>query len=287
VERLNDVRRNHPNAGGLVIATDQDHARGIAEILKYRFRVSATVVTSDDPDASDRISTFSRGNSEWLVAVRMVSEGVDIPRLRVGVYATITSTDLFFRQAVGRFVRWTPGVPNQRAWLFLPDDVRLRARAFAISEQRRHSIRRDPLNPDQQFPEPARQESMDQLAQMSLFAPLSAVATETPAAIAPWHEPFFEEPGEDVSIELELAPPPPIGQDAGPADELTTRREAKDQLRNANAEAARDIARKTGMPHAQVNIELNRRSGIQRINDATVQQLQARLKSAESWLARL
>ena len=52
---------------------------------------------------------FAAGPTPWLVAVRMVSEGVDIPRLRVGVYATTTTTELFFRQAVGRFVRWTPG----------------------------------------------------------------------------------------------------------------------------------------------------------------------------------
>src|ERR1700737_4949996 len=99
----------------------------IARLLAWQFRVTATGVTSDDPGASERIAEFGAGSGEWLVAVRMVSEGVDIPRLRVGVYATTTTTDLFFRQAVGRLVRWVPGVPDQRAWLFIPDDQRLRA----------------------------------------------------------------------------------------------------------------------------------------------------------------
>ena len=74
----------------------------------------------------------------------MVSEGVDIPRLRVGVFATATTTDLFFRQAVGRFVRWVGGVRDQRAWLYVPDDARLRVWASLITEQRRHSLVRDP-----------------------------------------------------------------------------------------------------------------------------------------------
>jgi hypothetical protein len=74
---------------------------------------------------------------------RMVSEGVDIPRLRVGVYATATTTDLFFRQAVGRFVRWQHGIRHQRAWLYVPDDPRVRAWAGLITKQRRHSLARD------------------------------------------------------------------------------------------------------------------------------------------------
>src|SRR5690606_29327663 len=63
------------------------------------------VVLSDDAGASRRIEEFSDSLDRWMVAVRMVSEGVDVPRLAVGVYATATSTPLFFAQAVGRFVR--------------------------------------------------------------------------------------------------------------------------------------------------------------------------------------
>ena len=103
--QLDHIRQTDPGAGGMVIAMDQDHARAIAELFRTRFGVRATVATSDDPDASEKIGRYARGESPWIVAVRMVSEGVDIPRLRVGVYATNTSTDLFFRQAVGRLVR--------------------------------------------------------------------------------------------------------------------------------------------------------------------------------------
>ena len=63
---------------------------------------------SDEPGASRRIADFASSDRRWLVSVLMVSEGVDIPRLRVGVYATAARTELFFRQVVGRFIRATP-----------------------------------------------------------------------------------------------------------------------------------------------------------------------------------
>ena len=92
-------------AAGLVIAMDQEHARAIAALMQERLSVMPVVATSDAPDASRKIAAFTTGSAPWIVAVRMVSEGVDIPRLAVGVYATSVSTALFFAQAVGRFVR--------------------------------------------------------------------------------------------------------------------------------------------------------------------------------------
>jgi superfamily II DNA or RNA helicase len=80
----------------------------------------------------------------------MVSEGVDIPRLRVGVYASTVVTELFFRQAVGRFVRWTRGLASQKAYVYLPDDPRLRQHAFQIAEARRHVLR-PPADRDDEF----------------------------------------------------------------------------------------------------------------------------------------
>ena len=140
-EQLRAMRQDHRDAGGLVIAIDQDHAQGIARLLRNRFGTPADVVISDDPTASKKIAEFAHNDRPWLVAVRMVSEGVDIPRLRVGVFATTTSTELFFRQAVGRFVRWQAGRPSQKAYVYIPDDPRLRTHAFEIAEARRHVLR--------------------------------------------------------------------------------------------------------------------------------------------------
>jgi hypothetical protein len=287
--RLDDVRRHQPDAGGLVIAMDQEHARGIAALLRREVGQPAAVVTSDDPEASTRIAQFATGREPWLVAVRMVSEGVDIPRLRVGVYATTVTTDLYFRQAVGRFVRWVPGVPNQRAWLYLPDDPRLRIRAAEIAEARRHSLRRV-RRPGEEDASPAR-DARDEVPmlgdQLSLFAALSAVVAGEGTEHAPWNEPIPDDAdGADPSIELELGPPPPLV--AGPDGELgLTRRAAKDRLRVANAEAAKDIARVSGLTFAAVNLELNRSAGIRRVTEATESQLRERLQAARRWQWRL
>ncbi|MEI7743161.1 MAG: DEAD/DEAH box helicase [Chloroflexota bacterium] len=290
VARLADVRRHQPDAGGLVIAMDQDHARGIAQLLRAEIGQPAVVVTSDDPEASSRIASFASGRDPWLVAVRMVSEGVDIPRLRVGVYATTVTTDLFFRQAVGRFVRWVPGIRDQRAWLFIPDDLRLRIRASEIAEARRHSLRKK-ARPDGEEDLPERNGPDDQPMmgdQLSLFAALSAVVAGDGAAYPAWLEPLPDEwtDGADPSIDFELGPPPPLAALPDDGSGLT-RREVKDRLRTANAEAAKDIARVSGLSYAAVNLELNRLSGIRRVTEATSEQLQTRLGAARRWQWRL
>ncbi len=288
-ERLAEVRRTHTDAGGLVIATDQDHARGIAGQLSWRFGVRAVVATSDDAGASARIAAFRSSDQPWLVAVRMVSEGVDIPRLRVGVFATTTTTELFFRQAVGRLVRWVPGVPNQRSYLYIPDDPRLRARAFQIAEARRHSLRRESRPEHEQglediVPAARAEEGADQL---SLFAAISAVATGTEATPVPGlavlddHDPPEHE---DPSLLVELhAPALALVADAGGPASVLTRKELKAKLREENSYAAADLARKTGWGHARVNAELNRLTGIRKVTEATVQQLESRLRHAERW----
>jgi superfamily II DNA or RNA helicase len=289
--RLMEVRQTHPDAGGLVIAIDQDHARGIAELLRARFGTRATVVTSDDPRASSRIALFAQGRDPWLVAVRMVSEGVDIPRLRVGVFATTTSTELFFRQAVGRLVRWTRGVPQQKAWLFIPDDPRLRRLADGVAEQRRHSLQRR-ARPDDAFPGEDLDAVPDQVGaeeQMSLFAAISAVATDHVLG-AELDDDIDDDPGDGEGFELELAPPPAlVGADPAAADGgvgTLTRTQDKKRLRDLNADLAKDLVRSTGWSHAQVNAELNRLSGISRVTEATVTQLRNRLEKGTRWLNR-
>ncbi len=96
------------------------------------------MVLSDDPGASDRISQYSEGTSRWMVAVRMVSEGVDVPRLSVGVYATSASTPLFFAQAAGRFVRSRRA--GETASIFLPSVPNLLLLASEMEAQRNHVL---------------------------------------------------------------------------------------------------------------------------------------------------
>ncbi|MDF3050622.1 MAG: type restriction protein res subunit, partial [Pseudonocardia sp.] len=128
------------DAGGLVIASDQEAARAYAALLADVTGTPPVVVLSDEARASERIARFAVSDDRWMVAVRMVSEGVDVPRLAVGVYATSASTPLFFAQAVGRFVRSRR--PGETASVFVPSVPVLLGLASELEAQRDHVLGR-------------------------------------------------------------------------------------------------------------------------------------------------
>lgn len=138
---LTRVRREDaPDAGALVVCKSQYHAREYAETLKSITGESATLVVSDDgPQAKVALDAFRSSTARWLVAVDMVSEGVDIPRLAVGVYASSKQTPLFFRQVVGRFVR-TRTREEMNAILFIPAVPSFKRLATEIEEELRHQL---------------------------------------------------------------------------------------------------------------------------------------------------
>ncbi|HSM66806.1 MAG TPA: hypothetical protein VK860_10915, partial [Ilumatobacteraceae bacterium] len=310
-EQLRTIRAEHRDAGGLVIAIDQDHAQEIARLLRDRFATPADVVVSDDPTASKRIAEFSGNDRPWLVAVRMVSEGVDIPRLRVGVFATTTSTELFFRQAVGRFVRWQSGRPSQKAYVYIPDDPRLRTHAFEIAEARRHVLRPPGADDADEFSPDGGLEAQvhpdDAAEQLALFSVVSATATDitvhTVTESGVRYEPLFgpdelggarydddveiPEPlfAGDSALDLDL-PEVPTAAGLVPHGSMSVA-ERKDDLRTRNAHVAKRLVDVTGWGHARVQGEMNRLAGVTRVATATTEQLERRLRYAESWLRRL
>ncbi|WP_042458862.1 DEAD/DEAH box helicase [Streptacidiphilus jiangxiensis] len=137
-QRLSEVRKSIPDAGALVIASDQESARAYAKMIREITGQGATLVLSDEAEASQRITDFTDSTDRWMVAVRMVSEGVDVPRLAVGVYATSISTPLFFAQAVGRFVRTRRR--GETASVFLPTIPTLLGFANEMELQRDHVL---------------------------------------------------------------------------------------------------------------------------------------------------
>lgn len=297
-ERLLQIREVHPDAGALAICMDQDHARDIARFIRTRFSVEAEIVVSDDPAASAKIAEFAHSTRPWLVAVRMVSEGVDIPRLRVGVYASTVVTELFFRQAVGRLVRWIGGLPNQKAYVYLPDDPRLRSHAFQIAEARRHVLRPPPTSEsDDEFtPAASERAAMQELnllpEQLSLFSVLSSTATGmtvhafTEHGITYDDEPEVPEPDGSVAIGdvLEL---PAIPTDAG--FQLAGSKsvaDRKEELREQNLAIAKRLVDFTGWSHGKVQKEMNRLAGIESVGSATNRQLEQRARHGEAWLRR-
>ena len=139
--RLTEVRASIPDAGGLVIATDQQAARDYAALLADITGVAPAVVVSDEKESSARIESFAASDERWMVAVRMVSEGVDVPRLAVGVYATSASTPLYFAQAVGRFVRARRR--GETASIFVPSVPSLLSLATQLELERDHALDRE------------------------------------------------------------------------------------------------------------------------------------------------
>jgi superfamily II DNA or RNA helicase len=292
--QLDRIRETQPDAGGLVIAMDLDHAHGVATMLKERHDVAAVVATSDDPLASDYIADFAAGSEPWIVAVRMVSEGVDLPRLRVGVYATNTVTELFFRQAVGRLVRWVPGYRRQKAFFFIPDDDRLRRFAHGLSEQRTHSLRRREAAGEQ---DPTALDDLPPVGgddQLSLFQAISAtpLGDHDPSSVFDDHHPddliHDDADDGDLSLQIEFVPPPPRpGGDDGPGGGVTltvTRTQRKRELRRANTDRVRMLGHLTGLEARVVNARLNDEAGVTSVNEATLHQLERRLAAADRWI---
>jgi superfamily II DNA or RNA helicase len=297
--KLTTIRESHPNAGGLIIATDHEHARSIADLLERRHGVTAHIALSDDPRASDVIEAFATGDEQWVVAVRMISEGVDIPRLRVAVFATTTTTAMFFRQAVGRIARWTTGVRDQKAYMYLPDDLRLRGHAVNIAEQRRHSIElRRQRAGEEGFDEISQERGGDE--QMSLFEALSSTVIDADSSssadgIDP-SEKMVVLPDDLEGFPVDLPPPPPLpgrnpieagnpwATTAAPEEPSKSRAQIKTELRDKNSDRVREIVGRTGLGYPEVNMRLNRESGVDRITDATISALTRRLAVADRWI---
>lgn len=308
--KLKEIRKSHPRAAGLVIATDQEHAMALASIIEARTGDKVRVALSNDPRASQVIADFATGDDAWIVAVRMISEGVDIPRLRVAIYATTTTTALFFRQAVGRIARFIQGVPDQKAYMFLPNDARLRTHAVTLAESRRHSIEYRSQREGSVI-------EVDELAddpgeQISLFQALTSTAVdagESSVASGMVSETDGLDPEEKlvtlaedlVGYPVDVPPPPPLpgvtafagsaGVDHGGslsgAAEVMSVAAKKRSIRDSNSDKVREIASRTGLSHREVNSQLNRQIGITRISSATTKELEQRLAAAVRWINSL
>ncbi|GJQ64355.1 MAG: hypothetical protein SCALA702_34080 [Melioribacteraceae bacterium] len=150
--KLDEIRRGeHEDAAGLIITMDQAHAREVGKKLKALTGITPVIVVSEDPKASKKIKEFTADKNKWIIAVKMISEGVDIPRLRVGIFATNIKSELFFRQAVGRFVRMIQGLSSQQAYFYIPKDRILVEYAKQIEMEREHALNK-PIE-DEEFEE--------------------------------------------------------------------------------------------------------------------------------------
>jgi len=130
--KLDALRRSQPEAAGLVVATDIEHAQQIAQALDARGE-SWCVVTNKTPNAQRVINAFRHSDCRWIVAVGMISEGTDIPRLQVCCFLSRIRTELHYRQVLGRILR-RMGEADDQAWLFMLAETTLRRFAERIAD---------------------------------------------------------------------------------------------------------------------------------------------------------
>lgn len=305
-KRLTEVRRGMPDAGGLVIATDQEKARAYAKVLREITGQPAVTVLSDDAGSSDRIEEFGAGDQRWMVAVRMVSEGVDVPRLAVGVYATSTSTPLFFAQAVGRFVRARRR--GETASVFLPSVPTLLDLAAALEVERDHALDRPKKDEDEGWsPEDALVEQANRAEKASdalegSFEALEAQATfdrvlydkqefGTQAEVGSDEElDFLGIPGllepEQVTTLLRQRQAQQLGKKKqspdAPAAPVAGHRQIT-ALRKELHQLVGAWARRCSQPHATVHAELRRVCGGPEVPKASIEQLQQRIDTLRRW----
>jgi hypothetical protein len=248
------------------------------------------VVHSDAPDASARIARFSAGTAPWLVSVLMVSEGVDVPRLRVGVYATTARTELFFRQVIGRFIRRTPAPRQQMSHVFLPSDPTLKRLAAEIEEERNHALEFKPEGeavaergergePTEAFhalwSSARRDEQVLQTTQPGEALQLFAEAAPAPS-------PALAAFGGSITMTTAAGPPP--SAPSRPTQE--TAYEKRERLREVRRGLVASLARRTGEEHRTINARLNRDTGAPSVAKATVEQLEKANTLLERELAR-
>ncbi|HEX2084908.1 MAG TPA: DEAD/DEAH box helicase family protein [Solirubrobacteraceae bacterium] len=271
--KLLEVRgpEGHRDAGGLVVTADSEHARAVAKALREITGARPTVVLHTEANAHRKLEAFRRGREPWIVAVNMVSEGVDIPRLRVGVYATVAKTPLLFRQIVGRFVRIVPGRPVEVSHLFLPADGTLRAHAADVETELRHVLHPPSAGEgagllDEEALERARRPETE-----PRDAPFVALAADVAPQLA-----LFAEAGAPPPI-APPAPAPTAAADDPPEPTATPGPSAFERRAALRAERHRlvsELRRLDGRSPREINAWLNRASGVRRVEDATIDQLE-------------
>lgn len=306
-QRLTEVRRHVEDAGGLVIASNQTAARAYARTLEAISGEKPTVVLSDDAGSSSRIEKFVDSGDRWMVAVRMVSEGVDVPRLAVGVYATSTQTPLFFAQAVGRFVRARRR--GETASVFLPSVPQILEHAATLEKERDHALDRpgpsgeDALweQEDALLAEANRAESASAEQDGLPFEALESAAEFDhvlfdaeqfglgAAAGSDDEQDYLGLPGllepDQVSHLLRERQSKQVGNGRRRAEDdapVAAHRALAAQRKELNALVAA-YARKTGQAHAVIHNDLRQKCGGPTLDRASTDQVSARIEKIRKW----
>ncbi|TQN27795.1 superfamily II DNA or RNA helicase [Haloactinospora alba] len=289
---LSRQREHTPDAGGLIVADNQDHARRYAELLEKITGEKVAVAISDEPDASKVIRDFTQAKSRWIIAVQMVSEGVDIPRLAVGVYASRTTTPLFFRQVAGRFVRTRSDDDETCAALYVPSIADLLKNAAEMETELDHALAEASEQQERDY------NDGESGSLFSMVDPISSSAATHEKTILSGED-FTSaeiERARSVAVQVNLtklsdAEMARLLRHVTPNDTTETastekpssgasetRSERKSALRKAVQRKVSKLARHTGRQYNHIYAELNRECAEKGIDKATIETLYSRIQ---------
>ncbi|MFE9736163.1 DEAD/DEAH box helicase family protein [Streptomyces sp. NPDC005863] len=299
---LTQAREEMPDAAGLVVASSQFNARRYANLLQQITGEPAAVAVSDDPEASKIIERFGKATSRWIVAVQMVAEGVDIPRLAIGVYASRITTQMFFRQVVGRFVRMRGADDTTTARLYIPSldtlldyarDIEQTVDKVLAEEERKIRYQQEEFDlprESRQFTEVLPVASSEATLHSTIFrsdeftadelnrarelADLAGIRTTTVEEVARLARLMGSRPAsapEDAAV-------------ATPRLPEMTRAEQKSQLRLRIRNLVARYVHASGVEYPQVHAKLNKLCHEKSINQATIATLEKRIELLTQWL---
>jgi superfamily II DNA or RNA helicase len=300
-ERLTHLRAHGmPDAAGLVLASDQDDARAYAQIVERVTGHKPALILSDDPKANKRIKKFTDSNERIAVCVRMISEGVDVPRAACLAWLTSYRTPLFFAQAVGRVVRARGG--HESATVFLPAVRPLLTLAAEMEAERNHVI--PPPSPgsdlldslDLEVPDEVLGTGFEALESDAEFAHVlhggRAVVADHERPISADDADYLGLPGllspeqtaailarrdrehRRRAVGLAAVDDEPDPEDVAAYQQVAVLRRQLSAMVSAYAVAS-------GRPHGSIHAELRRRTGGPPTPMATVEQLQARITALQ------
>ena len=278
-EMLVETRREHPDAAGLLVAADQEHARELADLLQQISHTKPTIVLSDDPHSSRKIKKFADSKHEWIVACNMVSEGVDIPRLRVGVYATTITTKMYFRQFLGRIVRMTPAPQGvQVAYCYMPADIRLRVQAEQIEREQRHILSARvnlDAEPEEKVELAPRERTNDWQSLESRNSGVEAVIVNG-GQLSFWHNPAAVSQPSQVKQAVERHVAERVA--------TMTKSEAKTELTRQVKVLVAKYHHQSAMPYPQIHAYLNQKQSVSSQSYCTEEQLSRRIEILQKLL---
>ncbi|MFD5798637.1 DEAD/DEAH box helicase family protein [Streptomyces diastatochromogenes] len=296
-DELELMRMDKPDCGGLVVATDQAAAHAYAEILRRQTGDHVDIAVSDDPAASKVIENYSKSESRWLVAVQMVSEGVDIPRIGVIVYATRVRTEMFFRQVVGRCVRKQGDEDDMCARVFIPSISQLLGYAAAIERtvdavlaDEESKVRRataDGDGTDRALPRTPEVIGSSTAAHAFTINSGDAFDEEELLHARRLGQQAGLPPGTEPSAIARLLRLTGTSAKPGAAPEPRveqTLSERKKEIRNLIKRKVGQLSAMTRKPYSHIHSELNKAFGERTIDQATVDTLSERLVILDRWI---